>query len=87
MMIELLKERIEEIKADIKEFTILELEANNERDKLKYELRVAEFQGTLEIIEDGLKFAMACEETDKTMRIFLKDTERLMKIFFNDMGL
>lgn len=87
MMIELLKERIEEIKADIKEFTILELEANNERDRLKYELRVAEFQGTLEIIEDGLKFAMACEETDKTMRIFLKDTERLMKIFFNDMGL
>ncbi|AVK48953.1 hypothetical protein AXY43_13470 [Clostridium sp. MF28] len=87
MMIELLKERIEEIKADIKEFTILELEANNERDRLKYELRVAEFQGTLEIIEDGFKFAMACEETDKTMRIFLKDTERLMKIFFNDMGL
>lgn len=76
MVIELIKERIEEIKTDIKEFTVLELEATNEKDQLRYSLRVAEFKDTLETMQDNLKYAEECEKT-----------ERLMKAFFEQMGL
>lgn len=73
MIIELIKERIEEIKADIKEFTILELEATNEKDQLRYGLRVAEFKDTLETMQENLKYAEECEEAEKLIKALFKE--------------
>lgn len=62
LLIELLKERIEEIKADIKEFSILEIKALDPKSKLRYGMMVAQYQDMLLSTCEGLEYA---EEREK----------------------
>jgi len=87
MLTEIIRERIEQIKADIKEFTILALEAKTERDKMKYGYLVAEFKDTLETTNRALKQSEACDKKREQIKKMMNDDttaiEDIMKIVFN----
>lgn len=54
-MIEIFNERVEELKADIKEFTIMELEATTEKNKFKYGMKLSQTKDLLNSTKEALK--------------------------------
>lgn len=94
-MIELFKERIEELKADIREFTIMEVDAVTERDKVRYGIKLAQTKDTLqetrvalELAEQKLKLQQELEsEISELFNVSLsdidiEDIEELLKTIF-----
>ena len=81
-------ERIKELKQELQEFAILEVEAETERDKIKWSLRVAETKELLkinttglELVEEVIRLESQIEETedfDELMPIF-EAIEKLVK--------
>lgn len=53
--IEIAKERIEELKADIIEFRTLQVEAKTEKDEFKYKMKATECECLLETHTETLK--------------------------------
>lgn len=80
--------RIKELKQELQEFAILEVEAETERDKIKWSLRVAETKDLLktnttglEIVEEIIRLESQiddAEDFDELMPIF-EAIEKLVK--------
>jgi hypothetical protein len=74
MLKEVLKDRMEEVKEELKHFTVLKRMANTKRDELYYELRVVQLEGQLEALTMGLELV---EERANVMRELKKDMDKL----------
>lgn len=72
---EVLEERIEELKADIKEFTIMELEASTEKAKIRYGILLSQTKDTLMVTIEGLKYVNEKIEMKKEITDLMKNDE------------
>lgn len=75
LLIEILEERIEEIKADILEFSALELDAVDEKSKLRYGMLVAQYNDMLADTRKGLELTK--ERNKKLYKLNVKVEELL----------
>lgn len=71
-----LKDRIKVLKQELQEFAILEVEAETERDKIKWGLRIAETKELLnmnstglELVEEVIRLESEIEDTDDIMEL------------------
>lgn len=80
-MIELIEERIKELKADIKEFTIMELEATTEKDKFRYGMKLAQTKDTLMVTMEGLENAKKRSSLHDEIK---KEIDELMSMPYNE---
>lgn len=55
ILLRVLDERIEELKEDIKEFTIMELEATSEKEKITYGVKLAQTRDLLMVTIEGIE--------------------------------
>lgn len=72
---EVLEERIEELKADIKEFTIMELEAKTEKAKIRYGILLSQTKDLLMVTIEGLKYVDNYIEMKKELSELLEDDD------------
>lgn len=72
---EVLEERIEELKADIKEFTIMELEAKTEKAKIRYGILLSQTKDLLMVTIEGLKYVENYIEMKKELSELLEDDD------------
>ncbi|MFW2490992.1 hypothetical protein ACN077_20855 [Clostridium chromiireducens] len=84
---EVLEERIEELKADIKEFTIMELEATTEKSKIRYDILLSQTKDTLMVTIEGLKYVENYIEMKQELKDLMgtDDFEDIVKMVLKDL--